>query len=119
MQQAGKANADRDLHIGLCHHPALFFSLLPSPRPVHMVIIIIPPKLPTLWSLSSRTPPTNQDGQATAWFARRLFCWFVRCHCHFPFEVPDSTSARPGLDIDLVLDPFASVPDLTWPTFGF
>lgn len=63
-----------------------------------------PSQLPTLWSLSSPTPPTNQDGQATAWFARRLFCWFVRCHCHFSFEVPDSTLARPGLDIDRVLD---------------
>lgn len=93
-----------------------YFPFFSSPRPVHMVIIIIPPsQLPTLWSLSSRTPPTNQDGQATAWFARRLFCWFVRCHCHFPFEVRDSTLARPGLDIDHVLDLFGSVPDLRCP----
>lgn len=69
-----------------------FFFLLSSPRPVHMVIIIIPPKLPTLWSLSSPTPPTSQDGQATAWFARRLFvglCAVIAIA--IPLEVPDST----------------------------
>lgn len=70
-----------------------------SPRPVHMVIIIIPPPSFRPSGASRHAlhpPPTTQDGQATAWFARRLFCWFVRCHCYSPFEVPDST--LPDLD---------------------
>lgn len=117
-KQARRTQTAISTHVGLCHHSAPFFfspSFFSTPR--SHGLNPNPSQHPTLWSLSSRTPPTSQDGQATAWFARRLFCWFVRCHCLFPFEVSDST--RPDLDSTSTFnfDLFGSVPgpDLTWP----
>lgn len=101
------------------------FFLPSSPRPVHMVIIIIPPPSFRPSGASRHAlhpPPTIQDGQATAWFARRLFCWFVRCHCHFPFEVPDSTlpdldststSTSTSTSSSICSDPYLTLPALT------